>query len=322
MRRRIFSIWDLVSRAVVEFSNDKALKLSASLAYYTIFALPPMLIVIITTVGLVYGREAVQGQVFAQVKDLVGVNAALQIEDTIRNISMARETHLANIIGIITLIIGATGVFTEIQDSINIIWGIKAKPAKGWLRLLLNRLLSFSMVIAIGFILLVSLVVEALLAAFSNKIKLYFPDIALYFLQSINLFILLAITTLLFAIIFKVLPDARIRWRDVWIGSLVTSLLFMLGKFLIGFYLGQSTLSSAYGAAGSVVIVLLWVYYSSIILYFGAEFTQVYAYRFGARISPRPYAVWVEHKEIERRDAPHWQSSRKPPHKPDANDNG
>lgn len=311
MRRRIVSVWGLLKRTVEEFMNDKALKLSASLAYYTIFALPPMLIVIITTVGLIYGREAVQGEVFQQLSNFIGSNAALQIEGTIRNISSQQDTRLANIIGIITLIIGATGVFTEIQDSINIIWGLKTKPQRGWLKMIINRLLSFSMVVTIGFLLLVSLVIEGLLVAFSDKLKIYFPDVTVYIFQAINFLITFTVTTLLFSIIFKVLPDARIKWKDVTIGAMVTALMFMLGKFLIGYYLGQSNLGTAYGAAGSVIILLLWVYYSSIILYFGAEFTQVYAYRYGSRIRPNAYAVWVEHKEVERRDGTEWQSFRK-----------
>jgi membrane protein len=311
MKKRIISVWGLLSRTFIEFSNDKAVKLSASLAYYTIFALPPMLLVIITTVGMIYGQEAVQGRVFTQLDQLVGANAAAQIQDTIRNISMSKDTRLANIIGIATLILGATGVFTEIQDSINIIWGIKAKPKRGWLRMVLNRLVSFSMVIAIGFILLVALVLEALLVAFNGKLKEYFPDITVYVFQGINFTVSFFVTSLLFAIIFKALPDARIKWRDVSIGAMVTAGLFMIGKFLIGYYLGQSALGTTYGAAGSVIILLLWVYYSSIILFFGAEFTQVYAYRYGSRVTPRPYAVWVEQKEIERRESEHWQSRNK-----------
>lgn len=311
MRRRIVSVWDLLKRTVEEFMNDKALKLSASLAYYTIFALPPMLIVIITTVGLIYGRDAVQGEVFQQLSNFIGTNAASQVEGTIRNISSQQDTRLANIIGIVTLIIGATGVFTEIQDSINIIWGLKTKPQRGWLKMIINRLLSFSMVVTIGFLLLVSLVIEGLLAAFSDKLKIYFPDVTVYIFLAINILITFTVTTLLFSIIFKVLPDAKIKWKDVTVGAMVTALMFMLGKFLIGYYLGQSNLGTAYGAAGSVIILLLWVYYSSIILYFGAEFTQVYAYRYGSRIRPNAYAVWVEHKEVERRDGTEWQSFKR-----------
>ena len=307
MKRSAINIWFLLKRTAIEFDNDKAIKLSASLAYYTIFSLPPMIIVIITTVGLVYGQEAIHGQLFSELNDLVGNKAAFQVEQAIKNFNLETNTKFAQAIGIITLIIGATGIFTEIQDSINIIWGLKAKPKRGWLRMLINRLLSFSMVVSMGFLLLVSLVLDALLSAFSNKLKIFLPDATVYLFQGINLVLSLGFTTLLFAIIFKVLPDAKIKWKDVIIGALATAVLFIIGKFLIGFYLGQSNLGTTYGAAGSVIILLLWVYYSSIILFFGAEFTQVYAYRFGSRIRPNKYAVWVEHKEIERRESSHWQ---------------
>jgi membrane protein len=308
MRRAAISIWGLLKRATIEFSNDKAMKLSASLAYYTIFSLPPMIIVIVTTVGLVYGQEAVQGRVFSELNELVGNKAAFQVEQTIRSIGMEGDTRFAQAIGIITLILGATGVFTEIQDSINIIWGLKAKPRRGFLHLVVNRLLSFSMVVTMGFLLLVSLVLDALLSAFSDKLKIFFPDVTVYLFHVINFMLSFALTTLLFAIIFKVLPDAKIRWKDVIVGALTTALLFIIGKFLIGYYLGQSDLGSAYGAAGSVIILMIWVYYSSIILYYGAEFTQVYAYRYGSRIRPNKYAVWVVHKEVERREGTEWQS--------------
>lgn len=311
MKQSVISVWGLLKRAAIEFGNDKAMKLSASLAYYTIFALPPMILIIIYTVGLVFGEQAIQGEVFSELNDLIGNKAALQIEQTIKNLSLDDDSHWARTVGIATLIIGATGVFSEIQDSINIIWGLKAKPTRGWLRMLINRLLSFSMIVSLGFLLLVSLVLDTLLVAFSNKLKEYWPDATIYLLQGVNILLSLVLTTLLFAIIFKVLPDAKIRWKDVIVGAFATALLFLIGKFLIGFYLGQSDLTSAYGAAGSVIILLLWVYYSSIILFFGAEFTQVYAYRFGSRIRPSDYAVWVVHKEIERRDATHWQSHRK-----------
>lgn len=307
MKQSVISVWGLLKRAAIEFNNDKAMKLSASLAYYTVFSLPPMIIVIIYTVGLVFGEEAIQGELFSELNELVGNKAAFQIEETIRNLSLDTESQWARTVGIVTLIVGATGVFSEIQDSINIIWGLKAKPTRGWLRMLINRLLSFSMIVSLGFLLLVSLVLDTLLIAFSNKLREYLPEVTIYIFQGVNILLSLGLTTLLFAIIYKVLPDAKIKWKDVIVGAFATGILFLIGKFLIGFYLGQSDFSSAYGTAGSVIILLIWVYYSSIILFFGAEFTQVYAYRFGSRIRPSDYAVWVVHKEIERRDATHWQ---------------
>lgn len=283
------------------FGVDNGLKLSASLAYYTVFSLPPMILIIITSAGFIWGREAIQGEVYREISNLVGSSTALQIQETIKHISLSGETKLATTIGVITLIIGATGVFSEIQDSINTIWGLKAKPKKGLLRFLVNRLLSFSMVITMGFLLMVSLVISAVLAAFGARIEEYFPEVTVYVILIINQIITFLVITLLFATIFKVLPDAKIRWRDVFVGAITTAILFMLGKAAIGFYLGKTAVESTYGAAGSIIILLVWVYYSSIILYFGAEFTHIYAFRYGGRISPNRYAVWVEHKEIEKR---------------------
>jgi membrane protein len=203
---------------------------------------------------------------------------------------------------VITLIFGATGVFGEIQDSINFIWQLKAKPKNGLLKILINRLLSFSMVISLGFILLVSLALNGLIALFGKRLTDLFPqitEVSVIIIYIINLAFTFVIITLLFAIIFKVLPDARVQWKHVMVGAVTTAVLFMVGKFAIGFYLGASKVSSTYGAAGSIVIILLWVYYSAIILYFGAEFTQVYAEYHGARIQPNAYAVWVKEIPVE-----------------------
>jgi membrane protein len=294
----------ILGQTIREFGNDKGIKLSASLAYYTIFSLPPMLIVLISSAGLFLGKEAIQGKVFDQIKGLVGNDAALEVQEIIKNIHFSQDTWYAALIGVITLVIGATGMFIEIQDSINTIWGIKTKPKRGFIKLLLNRLLSFSMIIIIGFLLLVSLLLNALLAAFSAKLSVYFPQISFYFLGLINSALTFSVITFLFAIIFKVLPDAKIRWRDIIAGALFTAVLFMFGKFAIGYYLGTTNLSSAYGAAGSIIIILVWVYYSAIILYFGAEFTEIYALHSGMKIVPNDYAIVYKHKEIEYEKKP------------------
>lgn len=300
VRKRIKNIWEVISETFISFDEDNVFKLSAALAYYTIFSIAPMLMIIIALVGFVYGKEAIQGEIYMQINELVGNSAALQIQEIIRNISSARETKFATIVGIITLAFGATGVFTEIQDSINLIWGVKAKPKRGFLKLIFNRVLSFSMVVGMGFLLIVSLVVNALMTSFGKALANYFPELTVYVLYGINfLFTFLVITTL-FGVIFKVLPDAVIRWRDVGVGALATAVLFLLGKMAISFYLGSSDLGTTYGAAGSLIIILLWVYYSSVILYIGAEFTHVYAARYGRKILPTEYAVLVESIEIER----------------------
>lgn len=282
-----------------EFSSDNATKLSASLSYYTIFSLAPMLVVIISVASIFYGREAIQGEIYGQINWLIGKDAARQIEELIKNASLSQKSGIAAIIGTVTLLLGATGVFAEIQDSINFIWSLKAKPKSGILKYFINRLLSFSLILSLGFLLIVSLMVNTLLDIFSQRLQLFFEDITVYFFFIINLLIVLSVITLLFAIIFKVLPDGKIAWKDALLGAGVTAIFFMGGKFLIGYYLGQSAVLTTFGAAGSVVIILLWVYYSSTILFLGAEFTKVYTRHFGTPIQPNKNAVLLEKKEIE-----------------------
>ncbi len=274
-------IWQILRNAGKGFMKDKVPKLSASLAYYTIFSLGPMLIVIIFLTNLFWGQQAVEGNIVGQLKDLIGNKAALQIQTIIKNASIDSNNKLTAIVGFITLLIGATTVFSEIQDSINSIWNLKVKAERGWLKMLITRLLSFSIVVALGFLLLVSLVVNALLEGLMNQLQQLFPDIAVIIIYILNLLLTLLVIGFLFAIIYKVLPDAVIKWRDVSVGALFTTVLFMIAKFGITFYIGKSDIGSTYGAAGSLVILLLWIYFSSMILYFGAEFTKGYAMYYG-----------------------------------------
>jgi membrane protein len=294
-------IWQTIKQSFADFFNDRILKLSAALAYYTIFSLPGLLIIIIWISDIFYGHQAVEGSVYGQIAGLVGADAAKQIQETIRNAALSGDSKFATIVGLITLIVGATSVFGEIQDSINLIWKLKSKPkkGKGWLKMIINRLLSFSIIISLGFLLLVSLILNSVMDLLMNSLTHAFPQTQVIFAYIFNLVLSFVITALLFGMIFKVLPDARIKWRHVKAGAIATALLFMLGKFLIGFYLGQSKMSSAYGAAGSIIVVLLWVYYSAIILYFGAVFTRAYAMQTGSHIYPNNYAVWVEQVEVE-----------------------
>ena len=292
-------IWGLIKGAVNCFIDNRVLKLSAALAYYTIFSLGPMIIVIIFLADIFYGREAIEGTIYGQISGLVGRDAAIQIQETIRNSALSNDSSLMAVIGIITLIIGATSVFAEIQDSINMIWGLKAKPKKGWLKMIINRLLSFSIVVTLGFLLLVSLIINGLLEGLMGKLKEAFPDLTVVVVYIINLIITFVVITVLFGIIFKVLPDAKIKWKDVLVGSMATAGLFMMGKFMITYYIGTSNVGSVYGAAGSLVVLLLWVYFSAVILYFGAEFTKIYATQYGSRIHPNDYAVWIKQIEVE-----------------------
>jgi membrane protein len=289
----------LLKESFNSFLDHKALKLSASLAYYTVFSIGPVIIIIIYFAGVIYGQEAVQGTVFGELKGLVGAEAAAQIQEMIKNAALSGQSSFAAVIGFITLFIGATGVFAEIQDSINDIWGLKPKPEKGLLKMLINRLLSFSVVVSLGFILLVSLIVNGVIEALMERLQAHFPQLTVVVVYIINLLITFLVISSLFSIIFKVLPDAIIKWKDVMIGAMVTAVLFMIGKFGITLYISKSNVGSTYGAAGSLVILLLWVYYSSVILYFGAAFTKAYATDYGRQIHPNQYAVWVKHVEIE-----------------------
>jgi len=296
------NIWSVLKQTFKDFGTLNITRMSAALAYYTVFALAPMLLVIITICGVFFGREAIEGRIYSQIKSFVGSDAAVQIQQLIKNAAISPGLTLASTIGVIALIISATGVFAEIQSSINTIWRLKANPKKGGiLKILLTRLLSFSMIVSLGFILMVSLIVNAALAVLVDRLTQIFPGITVYLTYAINVILTFITTTLLFAIIFKVLPDARVKFKDIRAGAIATALLFMLGRFAIGFYLGHSKVSSTYGAAGSLVVILLWVYYSAIILYFGAAFTRAYVSRNGGHIYPNNYAVFVEQVEIENK---------------------
>jgi len=296
----IKGIFGVLKKSFKGFSDDKVMKFSASLAYYTVFSLGPLLIVIIFLCSIFFGREAVEGTIYGQIKSFVGSDAAEQLQQIIKNAAISGKGKVAAIISVATLLIGATSVFAEIQDSINSIWGLKVKPKAGWWLLVKTRLLSFGVIGALGFLLLVSLSVTALIEGLSNKLKTYFPDITVVLFYIINLAITFAVVTTLFGVIFKVLPDAKVKWKDVLAGAITTAVFFMLGKFAISFYISKSNVGSTYGTAGSVVILLVWVYYSAVILYFGAEFTKAYAIKFGEEIHPNEYTVIAKIVEVEQ----------------------
>ena len=290
--------WAAVKKAALDFNDDNGFKLSASLSYSTLFAVGPLLILVISLTGIFFGQSAVEGRIYEQIKDLVGTNTAIQIQDIIRNIQHSRHTVAGAIIGGIVLLLAATGVFTEIQGSINYMWSIQSKPKKSWLKFLLDRLLSFSMIVGFGFISLVSLVINGVMDVLGGRLKDYFSHFTVYLFYIVNILLTLVATIFLFTVIFKVLPDAIVRWRDAIAGAIFTGLFFMIGKFLIGIYLGNSNIGATYGAATSIVVILTWVYYSSIILYFGAEFTKTYAALRKSRIRPSETAVLIiKHEE-------------------------
>ena len=295
----LIKIWNVLKQAGIEFIHDNGMKFSASLSYYTIFSMGPILIIIISLAGIFWGREAVQGKIYGEINGLVGNSAALQIQEIIQNIEKSPLGTSGALIGFAVLLIGATGVFTEMQDSINYIWSIRAKPKRGFIKLIVNRLISFSLLVGLGFLLMVSLIINAVLDLLHEKIEHYFDDLSAYIFQGLNLLSILAVITCLFAVIFKVLPDATIRWRDAFVGAGFTSLLFLIGKSLISFYVANSSIGVTYGTAASIIILLLWVYYTSIILFYGAEFTKVYTLNHGSGITPDDTAVFIIKREAK-----------------------
>jgi membrane protein len=294
------NIWALLLATFKGFGEDRCMKLSASLAYYTVFSLAPLLMLIISLASVFFGQEAIQGKVFSEVNGLIGNEAAKQLQDMIKNVQLSGKTNTALIIGIFTLLLGATSVFIEIQDSINTIWRVKAKPKRGWVKMLKDRLLSSSLIISLGFLLIVSLVINGMILALSDIITRYLPDVTVILINILNIVISFIVITVLFGIIFKFLPDVKIGWKDVKWGAFFTAVLFIIGRFLIGLYIQTTGTGSAYGAAGSLMVILVWIYYTAAILYLGAEFTQAYAEKFGVKIEPADYAVYVEQKEVER----------------------
>jgi membrane protein len=269
--------WQIFVRSFNHFIDLNGLKLSAALSYYAVFSVPPLLIVVISIAAALYGQDAVEGKVYHQISDLVGSNAALQIQDIIKNTENSSHGKLGSLIGTVILIIGASGVFSEIQSSINYLWSIPTPKKKIFLMAILRRLISLSLLIGVAFLLLVSLMANALLEILSDRLRILFSDSLLNVFYFVNLGLILFVISSLFMLIFKILPDSTISWKNAFIGALVTTVLFLVGKFMIGFYLGHSKIGATFGATASIVILMLWIYYSSIILYFGACYTAALA---------------------------------------------
>lgn len=294
MASKLRKIFDTFVDAGTEFSDDHATKLSASLAYYTIFSVGPVLLIVITILGFFYKKKSfVTTQVFDQLGSIIGHSGASELQGILENISRQNHSTLFGIIGGIVLVFSATGIFTEIQSSINYLWSVKAKPKRSWLKYITDRMLSFVLVLGMGLLMFVSLFLNLLIDLLSGRLKNFLGDADIVLLKGANIGLLFVVVTFLFWVIFKVLPDARIHWKDAIVGATFTGLLFLIGKFLISYYLGLSKSLSAYGAAASIILLLSWVYYSSIILYFGAEFTKAYALKWGKGISVNDNAVHI-----------------------------
>jgi len=309
MTRPLKSVFAMVKQAVSEWFDQSISRLGAALAFYTFFSIAPLFVIVLAIAGLWFGEEAARRELFSQVSGLVGSEGGEAIQALVSAARKPTTGVWATVIASATLFVGATGVFVQLQDALNSIWGVRRKPGRGVRNFIKDRVLSFALIIGIGFLLLVSLVLSAALSALGNYMTGLLPAQETLW-QGINFVISFVVITLLFAMIFKVLPDVKIAWRDVWTGALLTALLFNLGKYLLGLYLGRSSVTSAYGAAGSLVVVLLWVYYSAQILFFGAKFTQIYSARHGSRREPVPGAKPVTPKEAIA-EQPHPVSGRK-----------
>ena len=288
---------ELIKETGNEFADDHATKLSASLAYYTIFSIGPLLLVVITILGNFYKREYVTTQIFDQVSGFIGTSGAAQLKGILDNISTQNSSKLFGIIGAVVFFFGATSIFTEIQSSINYAWSIKAKPKRSWLKYIIDRLLSFLIIICIGLLMVATLIINLAIDLLSGKLHKYLGHADIILLKGGNIALLFVVVTFFFAVVFKVLPDAHVHWKDIFVGASFTGVLFLIGKFLITWYLSASQSINAYGAAASLIILLSWVYYTSLILYFGAEFTEVYARKWGKGITVKKTAVFIIKRE-------------------------
>lgn len=285
----------LLKESYKEWIDDEPFDLSAIVAYYSIFSLPALLIIIVTVAGIAFGRDAVQNQITDQIGGMIGPDTAKDIQGMIANSYQQGNNAIALVIGVATLLFGATGVFIALQKSLNRVWEVKADPKKSGIKTLIKaRAISFGVILAIGFLLLISLALTTGLTALSTWIESHLPNPVLYLFYVLNFLVTLGIITLLFAMLYRFLPDVNIEWKSVWVGAAITALLFVLGKYALAFYFGKAEPGSTYGAAGSIILILLWVSYSCLILFFGAEFTQVYAKRYGHSIEPNDNAIRIE----------------------------
>lgn len=292
------NIFDMVKSAGSEFMENNSFRLAGALAFNAIFSIPPLLIIIIRAAGYFWGEQAVSGELSNQIASAIGPSAAKEIETIIQNAHTNESGGIAFWISIGVLIFASTTFFATLQESLNSVWNLKPKPTNGILKMIKVRLFSFGIVLSIALLMLVSLVLSTAISILSDYLYSIFPDIGVFVIRIVHFVLTVGIITVLFALIYKYLPDATIRWKDVWVGAIVTSLLFTLGKFLISFYISTSDPGSAYGAAGSIIVILVWIYYSSLIVFFGSELAQQYADKFGQRIRPKEHAVFVKTIEV------------------------
>ena len=306
------TFWKLLKRSFKQWNDKDPFRESAIIAYYAIFSLPGLLLVIITLAGYFFGQERISGYLYGQISDAIGQNTARQLQNVVDAAYDADQSFIATVIGIATILFGATGVFFQLQKSLNFIWDVKPDPKKsGILQVVMARLFSLGMIITIAFLLLISLVISTLLSALSGYIESNWPDYIMVLFQVVNFLVSFAIITFLFALMFKYVPDAKIKWNTVWMGSILTSLLFGLGKTGLGFYFGRANPGSGYGAAGFIILILLWTSYSSMIVFFGAEFTRAWSdHKYGGKVKPEKYATRDKKAEIIKKLTEKEQSER------------
>ncbi|MCX2741968.1 YihY/virulence factor BrkB family protein [Pontibacter anaerobius] len=291
-------IFQLMRVSVNNFLENNSLRLAAALAYNAIFSIPPLLLIVIKAAGFFFGEQAVSGKLEDQVSQAISPDAASQVQTMVQNASTQESTGWAMWVGIGTLIFASTTFFVTLQQSLNSVWDIKVKPTSSIMRMAKERLFSFGLILSIALLMLISFIISAAVSVLSDYLSELLPGIGVWVIKLLDFAISIGLITLLFALIYKYLPDAHIRWKDTLIGALITAILFTIGKFLISWYIGTSDPGSAYGAAGSIILILVWIYYSSMIVFYGAEVTQQYARKFGQKISPKAHAVFVEEREI------------------------
>jgi len=291
--------WGLIKETFSEWSNDKAPRLGAALSYYTIFSMAPLLVLVISIAGLVFGRKAAEGRLLAQLSQVVGMDAGVALQSMVAKAGEHRTGIIATVIGLVVLMVGATGVVIELQDALNTVWKVVPKPGRGIKGLIRDRLLSIGIILAFGFLFIVSLVASSALAALGNVVRGWLPG-WLILGYVLNYGVSIGVIGVMLAMIFKILPDVKMAWRDVWLGAAVTSVLFHVGKFLIGLYVGKAGVGSTFGAAGSLAVLLVWTYYSTQLVLMGAEFTRAYANQFGSHVVPSDNAVAVPKTPLAR----------------------
>lgn len=299
MKEKFKQMIRLLKRATSKYKKDNPVQLAGTTAYFAVFAMAPLIIIIVSVVGILLGQEQIQVKLFDVINNILGEQSKQDIRNIVENFQDERKGIIGTIVGFIIFIFISTTFFTILQKSLNFIWGVRAKPRHNFLKALYDRLISFGLILSLGFVLLVSFIIDTAIALFRDFMHEKFPELTIVIIEVGNFLVSFAIAMVIFAMIYRFLPDVQIKWQVTWVGSFITALLFLIGKALISFGLGSSNIGAIYGSAGSLVLILLWVFYSSLIFFYGAEITQQYAEMYSHEIVPKDYAVRIEINEIE-----------------------